>query len=132
MKVQTNPETQKAELTFKFNPQSQGLNCFLGPLESEILCALWDDPRKFLTNKQILRGVVRRGYVISLTTITTTTRRLTTHGVLQEITMGGIYTYRPVITENDLIETVIAQVMNRIFDTWPEKAKELLSEFGTA
>lgn len=107
-------------MKIKLDTSQEGLEAVVGTLEARILSVLWDDPRAYMTNKQIHREVNHRGHLITLTAITTTTRRMTTKGMLKETTPHKLYVYEPVLSQGDLIECVIQRVLGTLILSWPE------------
>ncbi len=105
----------------------EGLDAVLGPLEIRILYAIWNDSRAYMTNRQILRAVNHDGkHYLSLTTITTSTKRMVKKRLLAESTPHAIYVYSAAITENDLIDCIIERVMAALITSWPEHLETYL------
>jgi len=119
-------------MRIRYNPDQAGLECVVGPLGAAVLEVLWDSDRSRMTNRQIQRELSRRGTKRSITTIGTTTRRLTAKKLLQESTPHGTLVYSPTLARNDLIDCVIERVMGSMIDSWSDRMETYLEGVSTA
>jgi predicted transcriptional regulator len=115
-------------MKIRYDPDQKGLETILGPLEVLILQVLWEEGANwpFATNRRIHREVCRRNHPISLSTLTTTTRRMVQKGWLKETEPHNIFCYEPVVTEDDLIQCVIERVIGSLIVTFPEQLETYL------
>ena len=84
----------------------------LGPLEQELLRALWQ--RGHATVRELTdEGVVDGAY----TTLMTTLDRLYKKGILARESEGRAFRYRPLYSEEDLKRGVVADGLQQLFGT---------------
>ena len=105
----------------RFDPDKEGLEAFLGPLQCEILAYLWIPGILPCTNKKIQRELRCRGCDRELPTIATTTRRMALAGILNECRgRSGAYVYEAAMTREGLVDQVITRLMHRLLLDWPD------------
>lgn len=107
-------------LKITLNTAREGLQAVLGPLELAIMECIWDEDRPRHTNKQIRLMLSRVGRNVALSTVSTTTFRMESKGLLDKIDHNGVFTYTARYQCEALIEKVIEQVLATLICSWPD------------
>lgn len=101
------------------------LEGLLGPLESEVMEAVWDlgdttvrDVHEHLSHRREL----------AYTTIMTTMTRLAVKGLLERDTSGLAHRYRPSVSREDYAKTTVTSVVDWLVDRFPEPAMSYFVE----
>jgi predicted transcriptional regulator len=105
----------------------EGLDQELGPLEQQVLGALW--ARKAEGTVRELRESFPN---IAYTTLMTTLDRLFRKGLLDRRRVGRAFAYRPRCTREELTVTRTAAVLRLVLDADPGAARPLVSCFVEA
>lgn len=113
-------------MKIRYDPDAQGLECVLGPLEAAIMQVLWSEKWKYPTNRRIHRELMRRGHDIGLSAIATTTKRMTKKGLLIETEPHNVYNYTPIAPEDDFIDCVVERILGSLIVTYPEHLESYL------
>lgn len=96
------------QLKFHFNPFKEGINQVLGPLERDIMEALWGHGESSVRN--ILEAFpINKD--ISYSAVITVTNRLVNKGFLKRKKIGKTYFYTPIYGKEQFFEFVSKKVM---------------------
>lgn len=87
--------------TFYFDPDSEGIAVFMGPVEASLMELAWK--HESLTVKKALR-LLGPGSTPAYTTIMTVLTRLADKGLLTRERDGRNYLYRPKLSRQDFID----------------------------
>jgi predicted transcriptional regulator len=95
------------------------LDGLLGPLETEVMEAIWD--RGDTTVRDVHADLAeRRG--LAYTTVMTTMARLAAKGLLVRDTTGLAHRYSPSLTRDDYARSTVHSVVDWLVDSFPEPA----------
>lgn len=97
-----------------------GLNMVLGPLELQVMRAMWEQSDHKLTNKEIQLALSRSGTDLALPTISATMHRLASKGYVREVREVRIFVYEATLAEYELEVLVVELVLSRLRTSWPE------------
>lgn len=98
-------------MIFQFSPDKGGLQKFLGPLEAQIMTALWDQQHYPASAKAIHKALLQERQ-IAYTTINTTMDRLVRKGMVQRDKQGSAFGYRPAYpSESEFLEAAISHIL---------------------
>lgn len=101
----------------------QGIEMFLGPLESLIMECLWDHYPKRMTSKRIVQMLQISGYDYALTTITTTVGRLVKRGLIvsdKPTARCFAQHHRSSCSKNTFIQNSVRMIIRSIHNNFPE------------
>jgi predicted transcriptional regulator len=100
----------------KRKAELQGL---LGPLETEVMNAVWDLGE---TTVRDVHAALARQRDLAYTTVMTTMTRLATKGLLDRDTAGLAHRYRATVSRDDYAQSTVASVVDWLVDAFPEPA----------
>jgi len=95
------------------------LDGLLGPLESEVMEAVW---RLGETTVRDVHADLAPRRDLAYTTIMTTMARLATKGLLERDTAGLAHRYRPTLTREEYARSTVTSVVDWLVDSFPEPA----------
>ena len=95
------------------------LDGLLGPLESEVMEAVW---RLGETTVRDVHADLAPSRDLAYTTIMTTMARLAAKGLLERDTAGLAHRYRPTLTREQYAKTTVTSVVDWLVDAFPEPA----------
>ena len=95
------------------------LDGVLGPLEAEVMEAVWD--RGDTTVRDVHASLARRRD-IAYTTVMTTMGRLASKGLLARDTSGLAHRYRPTLTRAEYAKSMVHSVVDWLVGSFPEPA----------
>ncbi len=101
------------------------LDGLLGPLESEVMEAVW---RLGDTTVRDVHAYLAPTRDLAYTTIMTTMARLAAKGLLERDTAGLAHRYRPTISREDYARSTVASVVGWLVDSFPEPAMSYFAE----
>ena len=101
------------------------LGGLLGPLEQDVMEAVWDLGASTVRD---VHAVLAAGREIAYTTVMTTMSRLATKGLLARDTTGLAHIYRPSIEREDYARSTVGSVLTWLLDRYPEPAAAYLAE----
>lgn len=101
------------------------LEGLLGPLEQDVMDAVWDLGD---TTVRDVHAVLAADREIAYTTVMTTMSRLATKGLLLRDTSGLAHVYRPRIEREDYARTTVSSVLSWLLDRYPGPAAAYLAE----
>ncbi|MBN1483405.1 MAG: BlaI/MecI/CopY family transcriptional regulator [Chloroflexia bacterium] len=117
---------EQLQMRVRFNPARPGLGKVLGPLEAEIMRAVWQ--RGPSTVRQIHRILSGRRE-IAYTTVMTTMSRLFDKGILARNRQGMAYLYRPAMTKAEFDQWVMHSVLGGLIEAYEDKTIDYLVEY---
>lgn len=100
----------------KRKPELQGL---LGPLESEVMEAVW---RLGESTVRDVHAELAEQRDLAYTTIMTTMARLASKGLLARDTSGLAHRYRPTVSREEYARSTVTSVVDWLVDSFPEPA----------
>lgn len=95
------------------------LDGVLGPLETEVMEAVWD---RGDTTVRDVHAALERRRDIAYTTVMTTMGRLASKGLLARDTSGLAHRYRPTLTRDDYAKSMVHSVVDWLVGSFPEPA----------
>jgi len=95
------------------------LDGLLGPLESEVMEAVW---RLGETTVRDVHADLAPSRDLAYTTIMTTMARLAAKGLLERDTAGLAHRYRPTLTREEYARSTVTSVVDWLVDSFPEPA----------
>jgi predicted transcriptional regulator len=110
------------EAAMKRRNQLDGL---LGPLESEVMEAVWELGETAVRDVHERLGPTRG---LAYTTIMTTMTRLASKGLLIRDTTGLAHRYRPAVTREEYARSTVASVVDWLVAKFPEPAMSYFVE----
>lgn len=91
----------------------------LGPLETEVMEAVWD---RGDTTVRDVHAALARGRDIAYTTVMTTMGRLATKGLLKRDTSGLAHRYAAAVTREEYASSTVHSVVDWLVHSFPEPA----------
>ncbi len=91
----------------------------LGPLESDVMNAVWDQGE---TTVRAVHKALNHRRRIAYTTVMTTMGRLATKGLLTRDTSGVAHRYRPTISREEYASSTVHSVVDWLVNSFPEPA----------
>lgn len=101
------------------------LDGLLGPLESEVMEAVW---RLGETTVRDVHAHLALSRDLAYTTIMTTMARLAAKGLLERDTAGLAHRYRPTVSREEYARSTVASVVGWLVDAFPEPAMSYFAE----
>lgn len=101
------------------------LDGLLGPLESEVMEAVW---RLGETTVRDVHADLAPSRDLAYTTIMTTMARLAAKGLLERDTAGLAHRYRPTISREDYARSTVTSVADWLLESFPEPAMSYFVE----
>lgn len=101
------------------------LDGLLGPLESEVMEAVW---RLGETTVRDVHADLAPSRDLAYTTIMTTMARLAAKGLLERDTAGLAHRYRPTISREDYARSTVTSVVDWLVESFPEPAMSYFVE----
>ena len=95
------------------------LDGVLGPLETEVMEAVWD---RGDTTVRDVHAALERRRDIAYTTVMTTMGRLASKGLLARDTSGLAHRYRPTLSRDDYAKSMVHSVVDWLVGSFPEPA----------
>ena len=95
------------------------LDGVLGPLETEVMEAVWD---RGDTTVRDVHAALERRRDIAYTTVMTTMGRLASKGLLARDTSGLAHRYRPTLTRDEYAKSMVHSVVDWLVGSFPEPA----------
>lgn len=95
------------------------LDGLLGPLETEVMEALWNLGE---TTVRDVHAELARRRDLAYTTVMTTMARLASKGLLVRDTSGLAHRYRPAVSREDYARSTVTSVVDWLVDAFPEPA----------
>ncbi len=111
-----------------FNPAREGLSKALGPLEAEIMQILWQEAHSSVRQ---IHALLAQQRTIAYTTVLTTMRRLVDKGFLKRERAGNADIYRPALSQEDLVQMVVQQVLESLLDEHRELVVNYMISYFT-
>jgi predicted transcriptional regulator len=101
------------------------LDGLLGPLESEVMEAVW---RLGETTVRDVHAHLAPTRDLAYTTIMTTMARLAAKGLLERDTAGLAHRYRPTVSREEYARSTVTSVVDWLVDRFPEPAMSYFVE----
>lgn len=101
------------------------LEGLLGPLEQDVMEAVWD---LGATTVRDVHAVLAADREIAYTTVMTTMSRLASKGMLLRDTSGLAHVYRARVARDDYARSTVDSVLAWLLDRYPEPAAAYLAE----
>jgi predicted transcriptional regulator len=101
------------------------LDGLLGPLESEVMEAVW---RLGDTTVRDVHADLAPSRDLAYTTIMTTMARLAAKGLLERDTAGLAHRYRPTVSREEYARSTVTSVVDWLVDSFPEPAMSYFAE----
>jgi predicted transcriptional regulator len=95
------------------------LDGVLGPLESEVMEAVWDQGDTTVRDVHVALAARRR---IAYTTVMTTMGRLAAKGLLVRDTSAVAHRYRPALSRDEYARSTVHSVVDWLVNSFPEPA----------
>ena len=105
--------------------RNEPLETLLGPLEQEVMEAMW---RLGDATVRDVHGELAAMRSIAYTTVMTTMTRLAAKGLLQRDTAGLAHRYRPAVSRERYAQSAVGDVLTWLLDRYPEPAAAYLAE----
>ncbi len=102
-----------------FHPNKIGLKKVLGHLEADVMEIVW--AQKKATVREVY-DVLRQRRDLAYTTVMTIMTRLAEKGILQKEKVGNAYLYAPVLSKNELLNSVVTEVIDGLLADFAEPA----------
>jgi predicted transcriptional regulator len=119
----------------RYNLEGKELEAFFGPLEANIIEAVWSSEKKPLTVREVYEKLKQKKD-IAYTTVMSTMDRLYSKGILSrriEKGKGGLfYVYWPKLEEQNFKKSAVRQVINSLMENFGEIVASYLLEEATS
>ncbi len=96
------------QIKFHFNPFKRGVNQVLGPLERDIMEALWSHGESSVKD---IRNAFPTTRDISYSAVITVTNRMVEKGLVKRTKIGKAYFYLPAYSKDEFLELVSKKVV---------------------
>lgn len=105
--------------------RDEELEGLLGPLEQDVMEAVWDLGDSTVRD---VHAVLAEEREIAYTTVMTTMTRLASKGMLERDTSGLAHVYRPHVARDAYARSTVGSVLTWLLDRYPEPAAAYLAE----
>jgi len=108
-----------------FKPKKRGLKKVFGDLEANILEKVWE--KEPVTVREVFKDISEERK-LAYTTVMTILTRLANKGILKQTKKGNAYVYTSIWKRDELIEHVVGEVLEGLFEDFGDFTREKVLE----
>jgi len=114
-----------------FHPSRPGIRKILGELEAEIMEYVWLTYRggEAIAVRDVYEELHRRRN-LAYTTVMSTMARLARKGMLEVDTGKQAYTYRPRVSQDELVKSIVAHVVGSLMLNFEGETRSFIRDVG--